>query len=208
MELLFKPDALVLKVVGRLRILGQVRGFGLFAQLAQGGAAGLGQLLLAGEDIHGQLLEILQIPVIHLIHDGHVLQKRDLVLFQLPGDAVDVDLGRGEAGLELLGIDLCLAEQARDALLFRLLERFELHEQAGELLREAQHGLLLGGGEGGKVRPGLRRSLRLGDEILFLFDFRLRLRGKIRGQRQLGDIFVHRLFLCSAGSRFCRKTVM
>ena len=71
----FKPDALVLKVVGRLRILGQVRGFGLFAQLAQGGAAGLGQLLLAGEDIHGQLLEILQIPVIHLIHDGHVLQK-------------------------------------------------------------------------------------------------------------------------------------
>ena len=210
-ELLFEPDALVLKVVGRLRILGQVRGFGLFAQLAQGGAAGLGQLLLAGEDIHGQLLEILQIPVIHLIHDGHVLQKRDLVLFQLPGDAVDVDLGRGEAGLELLGIDLCLAEQARDALLFRLLERFELHEQAGEhradlaeiagldlgqrgvgevrdvllrgravlehllrvfqidLLREAQHGLLLGRGEGGKVRPGLRRGLRLGDEVLFLF---------------------------------------
>ena len=64
-----------------------------------------------------------------------------------------------------------------------------------DLLREAQHGLLLGRGEGGKIRPGLRRSLRLGDEVFFLFDFRLRLRGKIRGQRQLGDIFVHVVFL-------------
>ena len=236
-ELLFEPDAFVFKIIGRLRILRQIRSLGLCAQLMQRGAAGLGQLLLTGQNIHGQLLEVLQVPLVHLIHHGYVLQQRDLVLFQLPGDAVDIDLRRREAALHLLGVDLCLAEQARDALLFRLVHRLELDEQAGEhiadlaqiagfdlgqrrvgeicdvllcgsavfedllrvfqidLLREGQHGLLLLLGERGKIGACLRRGLCFRDEIRFLFDLRLRLRVQIRRQGELGNVFVHNLFL-------------
>ena len=237
MELLFEPDAFVFKIIGRLRILRQIRSLGLCAQLMQRGAAGLGQLLLAGQNIHGQLLEVLQVPLVHLIHHGYVLQQRDLVLFQLPGDAVDIDLRRREAALHLLGVDLCLAEQACDALLFRLVHRLELDKQAGEhiadlaqiagldlgqrrvgeicdvllcgravfqkllrifqvdLLGEGQNCLLFLRRECREIRAGLRRGLRLGNEILFLLDLRLRLRVQIRRQGKLGDVFVHSLFL-------------
>ena len=56
-------------------------------------------------------------------------------------------------------------------------------------------GLLLLLRERGKIRARLRRGLRLRNEIVFLFDLRLRLRVQIRRQGELGDVLVHRLFL-------------
>ena len=179
----------------------------------------------------------MQIPLIHLIHHGHIFQQCDLVLFQFAGDAVDVDLRRGVAALHLFRVDLRLAEQSGNALLLRLVHCLEFDEKAGEhranlteiagldlgqrcvgkicdvllsgravfqnllrifqvdLLGEGQNCLLFLRRECREIRAGLRRGLRLGNEILFLLDLRLRLRVQIRRQGKLGDVFVHSLFL-------------
>lgn len=74
-----------------------------------------------------------------------------------------------------------------------------------DLLREGQHGLLLLLGERGKIGACLRRGLCFRDEIRFLFDLRLRLRVQIRRQGELGNVFVHNLFLLiSIWYRLCK----
>mgnify|MGYP006966654030 CR=1 FL=1 len=158
-----------------LRILRQIRSLGLCAQLMQRGAAGLGQLLFTGQNIHGQFLEVLQIPLIHLIHHGHIFQQCDLVLFQFAGNAVNVDLRRCKAALHLFGVDLCLAEQARDALLFRLVHRLELDEQAGEHIADLAQiaGLDLGQGGVGEVRDVLLRGRAVLEHLLRVFQIDL-----------------------------------
>ena len=75
-----------------------------------------------------------------------------------------------------------------------------------DLLREGQHGLLLLLGERGKIGACLRRGLCFRDEIRFLFDLRLRLRVQIRRQGELGNVFVHNLFLLYLFVTFMQNT--
>ena len=160
MQLFLEADALVFKVVRRLRILGQAGLFRLFTQGLQLGVPRVGQLLLAGKDIHRQLLEIIQIPVVHLIQNFDVLHQLQLMVFQLARDLIHILLRDGVFRLRLLNGFICLGEPARDALLLRLVERFQLHEQSGHHVADLPHvaGLHLGERRLGKVRDVLLRG--------------------------------------------------
>ena len=115
-ELLFKAVTQVGQVAGGLGILGQLGALGLLLRGLQVVGADLGQLLLAGQDVHRQLLEVDKVQLIHLIQHRDVLHQGDLVVLQLGLDALDVLVGAVVAGLELLNAVGRLFEEAEDAL--------------------------------------------------------------------------------------------
>ena len=129
MELLFKAFALVFKVVCRLRVLGKAARLRLFAEAYQRRRPLFGELLLAGQNVHRELLEIGKVLFVHLVHDRDVLHERQLVLVQLRRDLVDVGLGLGVFRLHLLRTDLRLTEKSRDALLFGLVHALEFYDK-------------------------------------------------------------------------------
>ena len=162
MELLLKAVAQVHHVVIRLGILGKACLLRLHAQLLQPPGTHLLQPSLAGQNIHGQFLVILQVQLIHLIEHGNVLHQRDLMLLQRLGNAVHIGLYLAVLGLHALELVAGLAEQARQTLLLLLrAEALELHHQltqirahlaqilaadiAQSVLGKARHALLSGG---------------------------------------------------------------
>ena len=112
MQLLLKAVAQVHQVVVGLGVLGQTRLLRLLPQLLQLRGAHLGQALLAGQDVHGQFLVVLQVQLIHLVEHGHVLQQRDLMVLQILGDLVHIGLDLAVLGLHGLQLVAGLLEQA------------------------------------------------------------------------------------------------
>ena len=90
-QLLFKAVALGGKILGLLGIHRIAAGFGDFLQLRQVGFPDFPQPFFTGRDVHGQLMEIIQVHVVHAVEHGHVLEQLHLVLLQAGGDLFDID---------------------------------------------------------------------------------------------------------------------
>ena len=135
MELFLKPIAQRRHIVGRLRILRQPRFLGLFHQRRQLLGAHLLQLSLASQNVHGQLLEIGQIELVHLIQQGNVLHKLDLMILQHGADLIHIDRSLvvlGAHGGDFIG---GLFEEAeKTALLLRIVHIPQLADQVGHHL--------------------------------------------------------------------------
>ena len=132
-ELLLKPVAHLHHVVIRLGVLLLAAGLRRPAHLLQLAGLHRRQLLLAGDDVHGQLLVVLQVQLVHLVKHGDVLHEHHLMLLQLPGNLFHVGLGLAVLGLHGLHPVARLLEKAEQALLlFLLAEALELHHQAGQ----------------------------------------------------------------------------
>ncbi len=162
MELFLEAVAHLHQVVIGLGVLRRASALGLFPQLLQLLRLHLGQPLLAGDNVHGQLFVVLQVQLIHLVEHGDILHEHPLVLLQLPGDLVHIHLRLAVLGLHGVHLVAGLLEKAEDAALVLLLlaEVFQLHHQAGQgvshlaqvlcahivqgALREAGHALLGG----------------------------------------------------------------
>ena len=188
-ELLFKPVAHLHEIVIGLGVL---LGTGLLRLGLQGRefvGLDIRQLPLARQDIHGELLVVLEIELIHLVKHGHVFQKRHLVLFQLPDDLVHIGLYLGILGLHGLQLVAGLFEKAEEPLLLLFLaEALELHHQLGEglahlsqvlgtygvqgVFRKARH-ILLGSGAILEDHLGVRQVDFLGKGLHCLL-FRIR----------------------------------
>ena len=112
----------VCEIVRGLRVFGKPRLLGLRDVLGQLDIAQVLYLELTGEDVHGELLHVLLVLLVHLIHHADVLHQRDLVLFELLDYLVDIDLSLVKLRL-LLGNGLgSFLEQTEEALLFLLVE--------------------------------------------------------------------------------------
>ena len=161
----------VSQILGGLGVLGQLAGLSLVAGLLQLVGAEVLQALLAGHDVHGQLLEVAQVLIVQLVQHGDVLQKLDLMLLQALDDLVDVDLGLVILGLQHLEAAGLLLEQPEQAALLLLvgIEALELHHQVGDHVAHLVQVL------GAHV---LQRSVgELGDVLL---------RGRAVGEHQVG----------------------
>ena len=133
-ELLFKAVAQVGVVVVLLgRLLGLGLGGGLL-ELGQGLGAGLVQGLLARQDIHGQLLIIFRVQIIHLVQHGDVLHQGQLVVFQHCHNLIHIGIGLVKAGLQGHGLLFLLLEEAENAAFLLLAEGLQLHHQGGQSL--------------------------------------------------------------------------
>ena len=139
-ELLLKAVAQAHQIVVRLGVLRQAAGLRLLPQLLHLGGANLRQPLLAGQDIHGQLLVILQVQLVHLVEHGHVLQQGDLMLLQVLSDLVHVGLYFVVLGLHSLQLVAGLLEQALQALAVLVLaEALQLHHQLAQVVTDLPH---------------------------------------------------------------------
>ena len=139
-ELLLKPVAQAHQVVVRLGVLRQAAGLCLLAQLLHLRGPDLRQPLLAGQDIHGQLLVILQVQLIHLVKHGHILEQGDLMIFQILGDLIHVGLYLVVLGLHGLQLVARLLEQAPQALAVLVLaEALQLHHQLAQIVADLPH---------------------------------------------------------------------
>ena len=142
-QLLFKPVAHSHQIIVGLRILGKAGLLRLLPQLLQLTGTHVRQTLLTGQDVHGQLLIILQVQLIHLVEHGHVLQQRDLMVLQILGDLVHVGLDLAVLRLHGLQLVARLLEQAEQALLLLVLaEALQLHHQTAQILADLAHVLV------------------------------------------------------------------
>ena len=134
MQLLFKPIALGGQVVGLLGVHGVAAGGGSVLEALQVGVPHFLQALFARHDVHGQLVEVLQIHIVELIEHGHILEQLHLMVFQVARDVLHVFGHVLILGLD--GSDLLLRaeEQALEALgLFPGgVEALELGDQLGQ----------------------------------------------------------------------------
>ena len=141
-QLLLKAADEVREIVHGLRVLGQT---GLLRLRAQLGEILFAQLLhaeLARDDVHRELLEIRLIELEHAVERGDVLREDDLVVLQLLGDLVHVDLGLVELRLRLLhGAGGLFEETAETFLLlgFVVVEILQLHDEAREHVADLAH---------------------------------------------------------------------
>ena len=105
----------------------------LFDHLGQHVLAHILQLFLAGQDIHAQFLIIGGIALVHLIHQGDVLQQLNLMAFQCGNDLVDIDLGLVVTSLQAGDAVCALLEEAEQALLlFICIEVLQFYHQIGD----------------------------------------------------------------------------
>ena len=93
MQLLFKAVALALQILHGLSILRLTAGLGLCKHCRQLLLLYLCQFFTACKNVHGQLLIISQIDVIHLIQHVDILHQNDLVVLQSVYDLVHIGLG-------------------------------------------------------------------------------------------------------------------
>ena len=187
-QLFLKALALVSKVAGGLCILRQTGGFGLIHGLPQFVGAHIGQLFLAGKDIHAQLLEVCHVQLIHLVQHGDVLEQLHLMCFQHGLDLFHVGLGLVVLcfeGVQLVGL---LLEEAHDALLLFLVgvKALQLADEVGDHI--AHLAQILGGhlGEGcfGEIADLLLAGRAVLQHLLAVGDVDL-----------LGKLIHHGLFL-------------
>ena len=193
-DFLFEPVALLRQVSGRLGVLGQARPLGGGLQLLQFPVPDLLELLLSGQDIHGQLLEVGQILVVHFVQHGGVFQKPDLVLLQGGADLLYVHFRLGVFAFHDLQFVGLLLEKAEEALFFFLVQAFQLtHDVYQQVAYLAQ----VLGADVGKSGVGEVRHLLLGARAVLqdlVGVFNVDLSGKVghhfllgRGEHRLGD---------------------
>ena len=82
MNLLFKARAHLGKIAGELSILRQTGLFSLFYELGKLFLLRNLKLLLSCKDVHGKLLEVVQVDIVKLVEHCNILQKRDLMTLQ------------------------------------------------------------------------------------------------------------------------------
>ena len=209
MDLLVEAAYHILIVVDSLSVLRQAGLARLLLKLGQNDLLALLELLLAGEDVHRQLLKILLVEVVHLVKGGYVLQKGDLVLLKLVADLVHVDLGLVVLGLHHGDLVFGLLEETEEALLLLLavVEALELNDEVREHAADLAHVLRAdavqrGAGEIGDVLLAGGAVLQYGVGIGDVYFFRkivyklqllggklgfLSLSGGHRGSLLLGD---------------------
>ncbi len=150
MELLFKAKAHGVKVVGALGVFGKTGLLCLGSELNERGGALLLELFLAGQDVHGELLVVVEVFVVHLIQNGYVLHQRDLMALELLGDLVHVVVGLVVFGLERLNVVAGLFEEAQEALLVILgVKALELHHERADHVADLAQVLRAHGGQRG-----------------------------------------------------------
>ena len=157
MQLFFEAADHVGEVVGGLSVLGQAALLGLQLGFGKVLFAQLGAAQLAGHDVHRQLLVVLLVALIELVHHGDVLHQRQLVLFQLGRDLIDVLFGLVVLRLERSDVLPRFFEEAHEALfLLGLLkiEPLQLDDQVGELLADLAHVLGAHFAQGGVRKIG------------------------------------------------------
>ena len=131
-ELLLKPGALIIQILGCLCILRKAGELRLLLCFFEIGRANFRQSLLPCQDVHRQLFEIGQIHVVHLIEHGGVLHERDLVLLQLIRDGRHIGLHLGISGLQRRRLILRLVKKAQNSLFVVVhFKVFELKDQVG-----------------------------------------------------------------------------
>ena len=108
-------------VPGRLGILLQSGPLGLFLQCLKLSLPGLFELSLAGQDVHGQFLEIIEVELIHLIQDRHILHQLDLMLLKLIGNSRNVGLDLRVFGLHVVELVGALLKESQKTFFFFLL---------------------------------------------------------------------------------------
>ena len=174
MYLLFKAAYEVCKIVCGLRVLGKSGLFGFRDVLGQFDIAQVLYLKLTGEDVHGELLHVFLVLLVHLIHHADVLHQRDLVLFKLLDYLIDIDLSLVKLCL-LLGDSLgSLLEQAEEALLFLFVEvqPLELDNKLTEHVAALTEVFGLDAAEGGVGELGdvLLRSAAVVHDLIGVLD--------------------------------------
>ena len=159
-EFLLKAVAHGSVVIGLLSILRQSGRIGLVIKVLQGGGPFFRQLLLTGQNVHGQLFEIVQVLVVHLVQQGDILQQNHLMVFQLTGNLVHIGFRLVIAGAHGLEIGGCLLEYAAQALLlFRRREALEFRHQRRDHIAQFTHVL---GPDGVEGSTGEIRNILLG----------------------------------------------
>ena len=118
MQLSLETDALFLKVVRRLSILGKTGLCGFFFKLYKSGGSFLGETLLSGDNVHRKLLEVREVHFVKLIEHGDILHERYLVLLENGDDAVHAVLALVVFQLEVFNLALCVLEYAEESALF------------------------------------------------------------------------------------------
>ena len=97
------------------------------------------ELLLPGQDVHGQLLEIIQVQLIHLVQHGGVLKERYLMLLHDLTDSVDVGLGLIVFYLQVFQSVAALFEKSKEPLFLLLVKILKLADHAGQHLADLPH---------------------------------------------------------------------
>ena len=120
-QLLLEAVAHFRIVPGRLGILLQAGPLGLFLQGFELSLSGLFELSLAGQNIHGQFLEIIEIEFIHLIQNRHILHQLDLMLLKLIGNSRNVGLDLRVFGLHVVELVGALLKESQKTFFFLLL---------------------------------------------------------------------------------------
>ena len=150
-QLFLEPVAQIGQIAGGLRVLRQLGAGGLLLSGFQLGFTHLRQFFLAGQNIHGQLLEVHQIQLIHFVQHGDVLHEHHLMVLQLGLDALHVFVGAVVAGLEGLQIGLLLFEEPENAALLFLggVKALQFVDEVGDELAGLAHVLGANLGKGG-----------------------------------------------------------
>ena len=128
-----------LHTLGRLDVLGAAGLARGFVELLELAFAHLGQALAAGQQVHGEFLEVGHVQVVELVQRGAVLQQRHLIALKCAYDLVDVGVGLVVASLQRAHLGGLLLEQAEEALLLLGVEALELGDHVhDQLARFAQ----------------------------------------------------------------------
>ena len=134
-DLLFEAGAEVREIPCLLGVFGQAGFIGFAEQLGESGLALGLELLLAGEDVHRDLLEVIEVALVHLVEHRNILHKNDLVLFEVAGDAVNIDFGLVIAQLQRFDLAALLLQETAQAFLFGVvIEALELRDQRSDHL--------------------------------------------------------------------------
>ena len=130
-----------IETTGGLCVLGEAGRLSLGIEILEGGGPLICQLLFTGENVHGQLLEILQVLIVHLIQQGGILHENHLVLLQLLGNAIHIFFGLLIFDFHVLKVVGSLFEHTEEALLLLLLggEALELPQKIGDHIAQLPH---------------------------------------------------------------------
>ena len=125
-KLLLEARAHGVEVLCGLRVFSATRGFCLVHEFLQLDFAHFSELFLAGQNVHGELFEVGEVELVHLVECGGVFHKGHLVALQRFHDFVDVGLGLVVAGAQRFYFVGAFLEEAEQALLLGRIEAAQL----------------------------------------------------------------------------------
>ena len=131
-KLLFEARAHGVEVLRGLRVFGTTRGFRLVHKLLQLDFAHFSELFLAGKNVHGELFEVGEVELVHLVERGGVFHEGHLMALQRLHDFVDVGLGLVVACAHRFDFVGTLLEEAEQPLFFGRIEAAQLGHSVGK----------------------------------------------------------------------------